>query len=167
MSKSQSIINEFFIAEPKLTSSMKEFIKWLNKHAPKDIDSIVHNIHNEVFEHVDCLQCANCCKTVGPAITDVDIDRLSKYLRIKPSKLIDDYVEIDSDGDYIFRNHPCPFLLSDNYCNVYESRPKACREYPHTDRRRVMQIIQLHKKNIECCPAVFEIFKQLKTQLGK
>ncbi len=30
---------------------------------------------------------------------------------------------------------PCPFLGDDNYCSVYEARPKACREYPHTDRK--------------------------------
>ena len=163
----QSIISAFFNTEPKLSVSMKEFIKWLGKNAPSDIDSIVHEIHNDVFEEVDCLQCANCCKTVGPAIKDVDIDRLSKYLRIKPSKLIDDFLMMDDDMDYIFRNHPCPFLMTDNYCSIYDSRPKACREYPHTDRRRVMQIINLHKKNIECCPAVFEVFTRLKKKLKK
>ena len=163
----QSIISDFFKAEPKLSVSMKEFIKWLGKNAPSDIDSIVHEIHDDVFEEVDCLQCANCCKTVGPAIKDVDIDRLSKFLRIKPSKLIDDYLIMDEDFDYIFRNHPCPFLMTDNYCSVYDSRPKACREYPHTDRRRVMQIINLHKKNIEYCPAVYEVFTRLKKKFGK
>lgn len=34
---------------------------------------------------------------------------------------------------------PCPLLGRDNYCAVYADRPKACREYPHTDRRNTME----------------------------
>ena len=164
---SKNSIESFFETSDKVPKGMKDFLKWLSKNAPSNIDLLVHALHDEVFEEIDCLACAHCCKTVGPAIKDIDIERLSKQLRIKPSKLIEQYMEMDDDNDYIFRSHPCPFLLSDNYCTVYESRPKACREYPHTDRRRVMQLIQLHRKNIECCPAVFEVFKRLKLALGK
>lgn len=162
---SKSIVESFFETGEKVPKTMKEFLKWLNKHAPANIDTLMHELHNDVFEEVDCLECANCCKTVGPAIKDVDIDRLSKHMRIKPSKLIEQYMEMDDENDYIFRSHPCPFLMDDNYCTVYEARPKACREYPHTDRRRAMQLLQIHKKNIECCPAVFEVFKRLKVKL--
>jgi len=161
------IIARFFETTDKSPKGMKEFIKWLSKNAPANIDNLVHELHDDVFQEVDCLACANCCKTVGPAIKDVDIDRLSKYMKIKPSKLIEQYMVIDDEHDYIFNTHPCPFLLSDNCCSVYESRPKACREYPHTDRRRVMQLIQLHKTNIQYCPAVYEVFCRLKVKLGK
>jgi Fe-S-cluster containining protein len=164
---SKSIIDRFNETNDKLPKAMKEFIKWLQKNAPSNIDNLIHELHDEVFEAVDCLECANCCKTVGPAITDVDIERLSKHLKIKPSKLIELHIEMDDEHDYIFKAHPCPFLLSDNYCSVYDSRPKACREYPHTDRRRSMQLLQLHKTNITFCPAVYEVFNRLKVKLGK
>ena len=164
---SKSIVDSFFETGEKLPKGMKEFIKWLNNHAPANIDVLMHELHDNVFEDLDCLDCANCCKTVGPAIKDVDIERLSKHLRIKPSKLIEQYMKIDDEQDYIFHSHPCPFLANDNYCFVYESRPKACREYPHTNRRRVMQLIHLHKMNIEYCPAVFEVFKRLKVKLNQ
>ncbi|MBN2395805.1 MAG: YkgJ family cysteine cluster protein, partial [Candidatus Atribacteria bacterium] len=60
-----------------------------------------------------------------------------------------------------FNETPCPFLMPDNYCMVYESRPKACREYPHTDRRRMVQILKLTQKNCEVCPVVYAIVKDL------
>jgi hypothetical protein len=44
---------------------------------------------------------------------------------------------------------------------VYEDRPKACREYPHTDRKRMYQILNLTHKNCEVCPVVFAITDEL------
>ena len=75
---------------------------------------------------------------------------------------MEQYVLTDEDGDYVFNAHPCPFLLPDNYCMVYENRPRACREYPHTDRKRFYQILPLSFKNCETCPVVYEIFQELK-----
>jgi hypothetical protein len=72
------------------------------------------------------------------------------------------YLKIDEDGDFIFQNMPCPFLLPDNYCSIYEVRPKACQEYPHTDRRKFHQVFSLTLKNIYTCPAVYEIAEELK-----
>jgi len=44
---------------------------------------------------------------------------------------------------------------------VYEDRPKACREYPHTDRKRMYQILDLTHKNCEVCPIVYCITGEL------
>ncbi len=140
----------------------KILVKKLKKSKPKGLDNQVHQLHDEVFEKIDCLDCANCCKTTSPAIYERDIDRLAKYLRIKPSKLIEQYLEKDTDNDYVFRSAPCPFLDHENYCMVYESRPTACREYPHTNRKRFYQILDLSLKNTEICPAVADVFEGLK-----
>lgn len=138
------------------------FLKRLKKKKPKNLDTLVHELHYEAFASFDCLECANCCKTIGPRVTDKDIGRLSKHLKIKPSDFIDKYIEVDEDNDYVFKGHPCPFLLPDNYCMVYEHRPKACREYPHTNRKRFYQILQITHKNCEICPVVFNIVEKLK-----
>ncbi|WP_332911960.1 YkgJ family cysteine cluster protein [Algoriphagus boritolerans] len=53
---------------------------------------------------------------------------------------------------------PCPFLGADNKCLVYEDRPKACREYPHTNRKNMLGILDLSLKNTLVCPAVSKIF---------
>lgn len=44
----------------------RKFLAQLNKKAPKNLDKIVQQVHNEVFQEIDCTQCANCCKTLGP-----------------------------------------------------------------------------------------------------
>jgi uncharacterized protein len=81
---------------------------------------------------------------------------------MKPSELIERYLLLDSDGDYVFRSAPCPFLLPDNYCSIYDVRPRACREYPHTDRRRFHQILNLTYKNTFVCPIVDDVVDKLK-----
>jgi Fe-S-cluster containining protein len=140
------------------------FLKRLKKKPPKNLDDVVHELHDEAFAAFNCLNCANCCKTIGPRLTDKDIERLAKHLKMKPAAFAEQYIRTDEDGDFVFKSHPCPFLLPDNYCMVYENRPKACREYPHTDRKRFYQILTLSHKNCETCPVVYEIFEEFKTK---
>ena len=102
------------------------WVKKLKSRQPKNLDDVVHELHDEAFRKFSCLDCANCCKTIGPRLTDKDIATLAKHLKMKPADFTDRYVVTDEDGDYVFREHPCPFLLPDNYCMVYDSRPKAC-----------------------------------------
>jgi len=138
--------------------------KKLKKSKPKSLDNIVHGLHDEVFDRIDCLECGNCCKTTSPAIHDKDVERLSKHLKIKPTKLIEQYLHLDNEGDYVFKSAPCPFLGHDNYCFVYESRPLACREYPLTNRKRFYQMLDLSVKNTEICPGVVEVFEGLRNE---
>jgi Fe-S-cluster containining protein len=133
-----------------------------NRKKMEGMDLRVHAIHHEVSERTDCLACGNCCRTLGPHITDKDVERMAKTLRIKSSEIIDKYMRIDEDGDRVFQSMPCPFLGADNYCAIYESRPKACREYPHTDRKRFYQIYNLSIKNAYTCPIVFEVLEEIK-----
>ena len=139
----------------------KALFRKLKKKKPKNLDDVVHSLHQEVFREIDCLECANCCKTLGPRITDNDIARVAKHLKIKPGKFIESYLRIDEDGDYVFKEMPCPFLMPDNYCMIYDVRPKACREYPHTDRKRFYQALDITLINTATCPAVFEIVERM------
>ncbi len=142
----------------------KAFVTRLRKKKPKTLDNIVFQAHTEAFEKIDCLLCANCCKSISPIVIDRDIDRIAKHLKMKRSDLIDQYFEIDEDGDYVFKQTPCPFLMPDNYCMIYEARPRACREYPHTDRKRFYQILNLTYRNSFICPAVYEVIEALKRE---
>ncbi|GIM57153.1 YkgJ family cysteine cluster protein [Capnocytophaga canimorsus] len=143
----------------------KKFFARLKKKPPKDLDYQVQQIHDEVFENTDCLQCANCCKTTGPLFTNTDIERIAKHLRLKPQDFVSRYLYIDEDKDYVFQTLPCPFLDAENYCLIYEVRPKACREYPHTDRKKIYQISALTMKNTEICPAAFEVVERMKARI--
>ena len=90
---------------------------------------------------------------------------IAKSLKIKPSTFVEQYLQLDEDNDYILKLSPCPFLMDDNYCQIYDVRPKACREYPHTDRKKFFQLINLTIKNAYTCPAVYQIIERLKTEL--
>ncbi len=140
----------------------ERFLAKLKKKKPKDLDVVVANLHFEVFDYTDCLECANCCKSISPVVKDRDIDRIAKHLKISPSEMTKQYLELDRDDDYVFRETPCPFLMPDNYCMIYDVRPRACREYPHTDRKRFYQINTLTWKNTFVCPAVFDVVEKLK-----
>ncbi|MGQ7871215.1 YkgJ family cysteine cluster protein [Sunxiuqinia sp. sy24] len=133
----------------------------LKKKKPKNLDAIVHALHNEAFDQFDCLDCANCCSGISPIVTNKDAERLAKSQKIKTADFISQHLYIDEDQDYVFQQTPCPFLMGDNYCCAYDSRPRACREYPHTDRKRFYQILNLTHKNCEVCPIVFAITDEL------
>ena len=141
----------------------KVFFKKLKKVKPKILDAQIHTLHNEVFTCTDCLKCANCCTTTGPLFTYKDINRIAKHLKLKPSAFTENYLTIDEDKDFVLKQVPCIFLSKENHCSIYNVRPKACREFPHTDRIKQHQILKLTEKNVSVCPAVYEIIEKLKT----
>ncbi len=77
-----------------------------------------------------------------------------------------EYLKMDDEGDWVLQESPCHFLLDDNTCFIYEVRPQACREYPHTDRKRMVQILDLTEKNVEICPAVAEVVEKVADHYG-
>ncbi|MEQ9303730.1 MAG: YkgJ family cysteine cluster protein [Marinoscillum sp.] len=139
----------------------KQLLTKLKKKKPKDLDDNFHELHDTIFDEIDCLECANCCKTTSPIFQVSDIERLSKSLKMKLPDFIETYLEVDDERDYVLKSSPCPFLGNDNKCIVYDSRPKACREYPHTNRKRMYQITNLTFKNSLICPAVSRIMIKL------
>ncbi len=143
----------------------KKFFKALRKKPPRDLDSQMRELHEEEFSRTNCLECANCCKTTGPLFTNKDIERLAKHFKLKPQQFIEQYLQIDEDKDYILQELPCPFLGLNNYCLIYELRPKACREYPHTDRKNFHKISNLNIKNTAICPAAFNIVEEMKKRM--
>ena len=140
------------------------FIK-LRKKTPKNLDAIMEKLHDDEFKKSDCLQCANCCKTTSPIFTKKDIERISKSFRIKTRQFIDTYLNVDDDQDYVLKSSPCTFLADDNTCNIYDVRPKACQEYPHTNRKNFEKISELTLKNVSICPATFNIVEALRAKL--
>ena len=138
-----------------------KFFRKLKQRPPKDLDRRFHALHEEAFEEIDCLDCANCCKTTSPIFYDKDVERMAAHFKMKPADFFDQYLKIDEDGDQVLQSSPCPFLLEDNKCMAYSARPKACREYPHTNRKRMHQILNLTAKNTRVCPAVAKMVDQM------
>jgi len=143
----------------------KRFLEKLRQRDSRKVDDAFHHLHDEVFAETDCLTCANCCKTTSPIFYENDITRIAKGMRMKPGAFVEKYLRVDEDNDYVLKTSPCPFLDAENYCVIYEDRPKACREYPHTDRKKMVQITDLTHRNTMVCPAVLEIVERLKRAL--
>lgn len=158
-------LKEFNKKSKNLKKENESFYRRLKLKSPKNIDDLFHNAHDEAFEKIDCLKCANCCKTTSPIFYQRDIERAAKACRMKPGDFIDKYLKIDEDKDYVLKQSPCTFLGADNYCTIYEDRPNACREYPHTNRKKMQQILDLTFKNTLVCPAVLQITEEIKKHL--
>lgn len=161
----KDIINNLPQRAKDTHTSTKKFFSKLKKKPPKNLDVIMQELHEDEFEKTDCLLCANCCKTTGPLFTDRDIERIAKHFRMKPQKFIQSYLRLDEENDYVLKSVPCTFLGEDNYCSIYDVRPKACREFPHTDRKKFHQITDLTLKNVAICPAAFNIVEEMKKRL--
>ena len=118
-------------------------------------------LHEDAFEKVDCLTCANCCKNYSPRFKTPDIKRISKVLSLKESVFIETYLKIDEEGDYVLKTKPCPFLGADNYCSIYDDRPSDCRRFPYTDEDVFVKRPQLTLKNTGFCPAAYYVIEKL------
>lgn len=131
-----------------------------------DLDDLFAFNHEKVFQEIDCLDCANCCKNHSPIILQEDMDRISDYLNISTGEFIQTYLEMDEEGDFVYQKQPCPFLQSDNKCKIYEVRPLACAEYPHTNHKGMNKLNDLTLNNTQVCPAAFKIVKRMSETLN-
>jgi Fe-S-cluster containining protein len=161
----QDVIDQLPRRAKDTQKETRDFFKKLKKKPPKQLDYIMQELHEEEFKRTDCLDCANCCKTTGPLFTDKDIERIAKSFKQKPQQFIVQYLRIDEDNDYVLQSVPCTFLAADNYCLIYDVRPKACREFPHTDRKKFQQISNLTMKNVAICPAAYNIVEAMKKRI--
>jgi len=149
----------------KVAQENVKYLKKLKTRKLKKVDALMARLHNETFQNIDCLNCANCCKTTGPLFLPSDIKRISKRLKMKPIAFEANYLRVDEDNDRVLQQVPCAFLGADNRCLIYEDRPKACREFPHTNRAKFHQITAITAKNVSVCPAVYTMVERLKSEL--
>lgn len=161
-------INHYNQQAQQKSKEHQKFLEQIKKKPPKNLDYLVEDMHEETFEEIDCLACANCCKTTGPLFTEKDKERIAKHLRMKISDFETKFLRLDEDNDWVLQSTPCFFLdPNDNKCNIYDVRPKACREYPHTDRKKIYQINNLTLKNTLICPAAYVFVEKLRKNLEK
>lgn len=155
---------------PKLAKEVKKenqkYFARLKKRPQKRLDVLMQELHDKEFAKTDCLTCGNCCKTTSPIFIEKDIKRIAKHLKMKEANFVDAYLERDKDDFIVLKTAPCSFLdLNDNSCTIYDVRPKACAEYPHTNRKKFIKITDLTIANTEICPATYRIVEELKKRL--
>jgi uncharacterized protein len=147
----------------KATDKQKENKLAIKRLAAKrGIERELPELHDEAFSQIDCLSCARCCKTISPRFKKPDLHRIAKHLGMRESALIDSYLYMDTDGDYVVKSSPCPFLLPDNSCDIYDVRPRDCRRYPYTDSGDFLAYPQTTALNTTVCPAVYYVLERLK-----
>lgn len=155
---SKDILNNW---EKKSGERQKVYKQYLQKAEKNKVLKQLPDLHEEAFNKIDCLQCANCCKNYSPRFKTPDIKRISKHLKMRESVFIDKYLIVDEDGDFVARSKPCPFLGADNYCSIYDQRPSDCHRFPYTDEDVFIKRQQLTLKNSTFCPITYYVLEKL------
>lgn len=150
--------------EKKSGERKKLYRQYLNRADKNTVLKQLPRLHEEAFEKIDCLKCANCCKKYSPRFKTPDIKRISKHLKMKEGDFIETYLTLDTDGDYVVKSLPCPFLGADNYCTIYDVRPSDCHRFPYTDEDVIIKRQDITIKNSEFCPIVYYVLEGLLAQ---
>jgi uncharacterized protein len=147
--------------EQKSADKQKTYKQFLVRADKKAVLKKLPDLHELAFEKVDCLACANCCKNYSPRFKLPDIKRIAKHLKMRESVFVETYLYRDSDGDFVVKSKPCPFLDNQNYCSIYDVRPTDCRRFPYTDDDIFLKKTGITLKNSTFCPAVYFVLEKL------
>lgn len=148
-------------------SAMKKFLGRIEKKPPRGLDRMAEQLDAEVWKEVDCLSCANCCKSMSPTFTPTDIKRIATHLGMSPASFKDKYLEYDKkDKDWMNKQQPCQFLdTKTHFCSIYEVRPADCAGFPHLKKKKMTEYIHVHQQNISYCPATYKLVEKMMERL--
>lgn len=147
--------------QKKSADHQKLYKQYLHRANKNKVLKSLPDLHEQAFEKIDCLSCGNCCKNYSPRFKTPDIKRIAKYLKMKDGDFSNQYLFVDSEGDYVLRSKPCPFLGTDNYCSIYDHRPSDCRRFPYTDEDVILKRQSLTLTNSSFCPIVYYVLEML------
>jgi len=142
----------------------KQTVKQLKRVKTKRLACMADQAHQQFFKQHDCLDCANCCSSLPVLLTQKDSQRLAKTLQLKTAEFETLYTTQDEDGDTVLKESPCPFLLQNKHCSIYENRPLACRDFPHTQGFDIVDTLGYQVQNTKHCPASYYILQDLGKQ---
>lgn len=147
----------------------RSFLNRIEKNPPAKLDIISERVDKEVWKEVDCLSCANCCKTMTPTYTVKDIKKISAHLDMPVTEFKNKWLRKEKGtGDWINKSLPCQFLDNKtNMCGIYEVRPADCAGFPHLPKKKMVEYIHVHKQNIDSCPATFKMVEKMMLLLHK
>ncbi len=144
------------------TSRLRRFLTKVEKNPPLLLDTYAEQIDKEVWTEVDCLACSNCCRTMTPVYTFKDLRRIASYLGMTVKAFKEKWLYKSRKGEWMNRSRPCQFLdLTTNKCSIYEVRPADCAGFPHLTKKKMVQYMDVHKQNIQYCPATFKMVEKL------
>jgi len=140
-----------------------KYLRRVEKLKPEGLDDLAEQLNTQVWQEVDCLTCANCCKTMTPTFTTKDIRRISKHLNMRPKDFKERWLRYEKkDKDWVNVNQPCQFLdLSTNMCSIYEVRPADCAGFPHLTKKKMIDYMHVHRQNLAYCPATYKMVEKM------
>src|ERR1035441_5647974 len=123
------------LGEKKRDENLK-FRRFMKAHDHSD--RILRRIAQGIEEEIDCTKCANCCRVSTVTVTERDIERLARYLRVSAARFVSEYtIEGDEKDEGRILRHTkeagCVFL-DGNACTVYDARPDICQRFPNVVR---------------------------------
>jgi uncharacterized protein len=132
-------------------------------------DRILRRIAEGIEAEIDCLACANCCRVATAKVTDRDVERLAKHLRLKVARVMSDFVLESEEEGFVLRRDAktgCVFL-SGNECTVYDARPDSCQRFPHVVRGTGSIVSRMWELTDRACycPIVYNSLEAFKEEL--
>ena len=148
-------------------TTLRRFLSKLQKDPPRKLDELTMTVEKEVWHEVDCMSCANCCKTMSPTYNSKDIKRISAHLNMTVQQFKDKWLTKERiTGDWLNKTTPCQFLdLDTNMCGIYEVRPVDCAGFPHLAKKKMVEYMHVHKQNVETCPATYRMIEKMMERL--
>jgi uncharacterized protein len=143
----------------------ESFRRYLKRHNFPELR--FRRMAEKIEDEIDCRACANCCKVAETDVTKRDVERLSKYLGIKPSAFIAEYTTasaFEQKEPILRRRENGCIFLEGNDCSIYEARPDTCRDFPHLIRgagsfeSRMWQMVD----RATYCPIVYNSLEEFK-----
>lgn len=160
-------IKKFRITAARKKKSLSVFLDKFDEIVPEDMPALVINAEASVWNKVNCMECANCCKTMTPTFRKADIDRIAAHLDMKPQEFKDRWLLKEEDtGDWVNKTQPCQFLVK-NKCSIYDVRPRDCAEFPHHNKKPFDAYNDTFKNNLIHCPATLTLVAHLKKVVEK
>ena len=157
------------IKEPHRLKPLFRFLNRVKRDPPRKLQSIAIKAVSNIWNEIDCLSCANCCKTMTPTYTNADIKKIASYLQISTDAMKKRWLKKErGTGDWINKTTPCQFLNpGTNMCNVYEVRPADCAGFPHLTKKKFVEYLHVHQQNLDKCPATFKLVERMNEMVEK
>jgi Fe-S-cluster containining protein len=160
-------LEKFKISASRRKKSLSVFLDKFDELVPADMPALVEKAEAETWNEINCMDCANCCKTMTPTFNKADIVRISAHLGLTPKEFKSRWLYKEPvSGDWVNTTQPCQFL-ADNKCSIYEVRPADCAEFPHHNKKPFDLYNETFKNNLVHCPATLALVNRLKKIVEK
>src|SRR5450432_3088470 len=101
MAQSTVNLRSFRILVSRNKKRLRTFLARLEKRPSETVHLITLEANELAWAKTDCLDCANCCKTMSPTYSQKVILRISKYLGMTRKDFTTKWLYRDRTGDWL------------------------------------------------------------------